>query len=312
MWEDCSRFGSDVAETARYCVLLEIQRRQSFGAYTKLYPSPICLGRVFPMNALDHDTGVEVLDLQSNAEFLARPSHQRDALAQLTGMQRLAHAFTENADGVLQELCDIAVQLCGAESAGISLEIFGPEGQQLFQWVAISGVYAPFLNATVPYHWMPCGVCLDRSQPQTLRVPVAHFAAMGLEELPPPITDGILLPWHVGSSRGTIWVLAHGRTDAFDQMDYDIMQMFSDFAAMAVRNQQQQKTILQQTRAAAAADMANGLAHQINNPLQKLTNSIFLADTQSADAPGHIKQASNDLQQLSSLVQQLLALSDKA
>jgi signal transduction histidine kinase len=206
------------------------------------------------------------------------------------------------------------VQLCGAESAGVSLETFGPEGQQLFQWVAISGVYSPFLNATVPYHWMPCGVCLDRRQPQTLRVPVAHFAAMGLEELPPPITDGILLPWHVGSSRGTIWVLAHGRTDAFDHMDYAIMQMFSDFAAMAFRNQQQQKTILQQTRgaAAAAADMANGLAHQINNPLQKFTNSILLADTQSADAPGHIKQASADLQQLSSLVQQLLALSDKA
>jgi nitrogen-specific signal transduction histidine kinase len=57
--------------------------------------------------------------------------------------------------------------------------------------------------------------------------------------------------------------------------------------------------------------MANGLAHQINNPLQKLTNSIFLADTQSADASGHVKQASEDLQQLSSLVQQLLALSDE-
>jgi hypothetical protein len=99
------------------------------------------------MNALDHNTGVEVLDLQSNAEFLARPSHQRDALAQLAGMQRLAHTFTENSDGVLQELSDIAVQLCGAESAGISLETFGPEGQQLFQWVAISGDYAPFLNA---------------------------------------------------------------------------------------------------------------------------------------------------------------------
>jgi hypothetical protein len=262
------------------------------------------------MNALDHNTGVEVLDLQSNTEFLARPSHQRDALAQLVGMQRLAHAFTENSDGVFQELSDIAVQLCGAESAGISLETFGPEGQQFFQWVAISGVYSPFLNATMPYHWMPCGICLDRSQPQTLRVPVAHFAAMGLEELPPPITDGILIPWHVGSSRGTIWVLAHGRTDAFDHMDYNIMQMFSDFAAMAVRNQQQQKTILQQTR--AAADMANGLAHQINNPLQKLTNSIFLANTQSGDASGHIKQASDDLQQLSSLVRQLLALTDEA
>lgn len=264
------------------------------------------------MSALDHNTGIEVLDLQSNAEFLGRPAHQRDALAQLAGMQRLAHAFTNQPDGVLQELSDIAVPLCGAESAGVSLETFGPDGEQLFQWVAISGTYSPFLNASVPYNWMPCGVCLDRSQPQVIRVPVAHFAAMGLEQLPPPITDGMLIPWQVGATRGTIWILAHGRTDAFDQMDYNIMQMFSDFAAMAVRNQQQQKIILQQARAAAAVDTANELAHQINNPLQKLTNSIFLADSTCADAPAHIKQAADDLKQLSSLVQQLLALSHKA
>jgi hypothetical protein len=263
------------------------------------------------VNALDHNTGVEVLDLRSNTDFLARPSHPREALAQLAGMQRLAHAFTENTDGVLQELSDVAVQLCGAESAGISLETFGPDGEQLFQWVAISGVYSPFLNATVPYHWMPCGVCLDRSQPQTLRVPVAHFAAMGLQELPPPITDGLLLPWQTGSSRGTIWVLAHGRTEAFDKMDYDIMQMFSDFAAMAVRNQQQLKTILQQTRATASNERANELAHLINNPLQKLSNSIFLANTQHADSSVHLRQANDDLLQLSSLVHQLLALSEK-
>jgi DNA-binding transcriptional LysR family regulator len=43
------------------------------------------------MNALDHDTGVEVLDLQTNAEFLARPSHQRDALAQLQDYSRASH-----------------------------------------------------------------------------------------------------------------------------------------------------------------------------------------------------------------------------
>ena len=90
------------------------------------------------------------------------------------------------------------------------------------------------------------------------------------------------------------------------------MQMFADFAAMAVRNQQQVETILRQTRAASAADVANRLAHQINNPLQKLTNSIYLAASQPADTQIHIKQASDDLKQLSSLVKQLLALSDKA
>jgi hypothetical protein len=37
---------------------------------------------------------------------------------------------------------------------------------------------------------------------------------------------------------------------------------------MAIRHKRQQKSLLQQAKAAAAAEMANKLAHKINNPLQ--------------------------------------------
>jgi hypothetical protein len=262
------------------------------------------------MNALDHNPGVEVLDLRSNTEFLARPPHQHDALAQLAGMQRLAHAFTESPDGVLQELADIAVELCGAESAGISLETSSRKGSNSFsgchQWRLLS---FPQCNGAVSPDalW-----CLSGSEPasDTSRSRRA-FRGNGTKELPPPITDGILIPWEVCSSRGTIWVLVHDRTDDFDHMDYSIMQMFSDFAAMAVRNSNSTNDPATNARCRRCGH-GQWLAHQINNPLQKLANSIFLADTESADARVHIKQASHDLRQLSSLVQQMLALSNMA
>jgi nitrogen-specific signal transduction histidine kinase len=77
-----------------------------------------------------------------------------------------------------------------------------------------------------------------------------------------------------------------------------------------VRHQRQQKELISQAHAAAAAAMANELAHQINNPLQSLTNILFFAATGNNGPDGKIvaESAAPDLQRLSSLVQRLLAL----
>jgi hypothetical protein len=134
------------------------------------------------------------------------------------------------------------------------------------------------------------------------------FDLMGIEA--PLVTDGILLPWRVDETRGTIFIMAHDRSEAFDQDDYRMMQMLADFAAMGIRQQNQQNLLLEQASTAAAAAMANDLAHKINNPLQSLTNILYLA------AEGHAggearqvgQQALGDLERLSALVKKLLAL----
>ena len=68
--------------------------------------------------------------------------------------------------------------------------------------------------------------------------------------------------------------------------------------------------VLRETSAAASSAMAHTLAHHINNPLQSITNSIFLA-MHSADLNDrtlHLEQASEDLRHLSKLVGNLLLL----
>ena len=40
----------------------------------------------------------------------------------MEGMQRIAHAFVERPDTILHELVNAAVAICGADSAGISIE----------------------------------------------------------------------------------------------------------------------------------------------------------------------------------------------
>ena len=67
------------------------------------------------------DTGLEVVDFRNNEAFLARRIHTRDLDVQMEGMQRITRAFVENPETILQELVDVAVALCDADSAGISI-----------------------------------------------------------------------------------------------------------------------------------------------------------------------------------------------
>jgi signal transduction histidine kinase len=264
--------------------------------------------------SITEDTGLEVIDLQSDATFAARRLHDRDAAMQMEGMQRLAHAFVERPETILQELMNTAVDLCGADSAGISLQV--DEAQRsdtnYFQWVATAGKYESFLNAMLPRYPSACGICLERGRPQLFRVSQRFFDLMGVEA--PTVTDGLLLPWQVEETRGTIWILAHGRAEAFDEGDCRMMQMLADFAAMAVRHERQQRTLMSQASASAAIGMANQLAHEINNPLQSLMNLVYLAAGRESggDAKALAVELADHIQRLSLLVSKLLALRDVA
>jgi hypothetical protein len=254
------------------------------------------------------DTGLEVIDIQSDPVFAARRLHVRDVAMQMEGMQRLAHAFVENPDTILQELVNAAVDLCGADSAGISIEKDGKTDAEFYHWVATAGKYSAFLDAVLPRYPSACGICLERGKPQLFRVNQRFFEIMGIEA--PLVTDGILLPWQVEETRGTIFVMAHGRHEAFDQDDCRMMQVLADFAAIGFRQQRQQKLLIEQTAATASAATANDLAHKINNPLQSLTNIVYLAAEghNGKEAQSLAMELSNHLQPLSALVGQLLAL----
>jgi signal transduction histidine kinase len=103
--------------------------------------------------------------------------------------------------------------------------------------------------------------------------------------------------------------VAHGEYQRLDREDYRLMQSLSDFAAIAVRHQEQQAKLMNQATTAAAAAMANRLARQINNPLQGVMQSVFLAGQGGTDADLFARQAMRDLTGLSRLVKELLSLS---
>jgi hypothetical protein len=254
------------------------------------------------------ETGLDVVSLDRDTEFADRHLHARDIALQMVGVHRLTRAFVENPETLLQELVNSAVELCGADSAGISIEKDEKTDTAYYHWIATAGLYSGFLDAVLPQYPSACGVCLAENRPQHFRVTERFFKILNVEA--PIVTDGILLPWQTDTVRGTIFVMAHGRTEAFDKNDVALMKILADFAAMAVRHQTQQRSLLEQTSAAAATAMANDLAHQINNPLQSITNLLYMAEVEPSETGGRslAQQLEEPVQRLSVLVKRLLSL----
>jgi RNA polymerase sigma factor (sigma-70 family) len=253
------------------------------------------------------DTGLEVVDLQNDPAFARRQLHVRDVASHIEGMNRLARVFVESPTNILQQLVTAAVDLCGADSAGISIEQKdGPE-DNFYHWVATAGQYSQFLDAKLPRYPSACGLTLERGRPQIFRVTQRFFDLMGVQA--PTVTDGILLPWQAEETRGTIWIMAHGRAEAFDGEDCRMMQALANFAATGVRLQHQQRLLMDKARTEAAAAMANELAHQINNPLQGLMQTVFLFARGDAESGDLAQQAMGDIVRLSDLVKRFLSFS---
>ena len=252
--------------------------------------------------------GLEVVDLADETAILQRRLHSRNGAMQMEGLHRLAIAFVEQPESILQELVNAAVRLCGADSAGISVEREDRTDEHYYQWIATAGEYSGFLDASLPRSPSACTVCLERGNAQLFRVKARFFEILGVEA--PLVTDGILLPWEVEEMRGTIFIISHSRAEAFDSEDLHLMQILANFAAMGIRQQRQQRRLLSQARATAAVAMANDLAHQINNPLQGLTNLLFLA--RQSDGVGDERSLAlkleTDFARLSELVKNLLEL----
>ena len=220
-------------------------------------------------------------------------------------MQRLASILVNEPENVLQYMVDSAIALCNADSAGVSLEEIDDLGDTRYHWVAVAGEYRNFLDSLLPSAPSACGVCLDRNRPQLIRATQRFFDILGVTAA--PVSDGVLLPWSSGDLRGTIWILAHTRAEAFDQHDLSIMQVFASYASFGILQQQRQKTQHKAWAATAAAAVSSALAQRVNQPLQELTDLVFIGahGKSGGDAATLARSLEEPLEVLTTLIEEV-------
>lgn len=251
------------------------------------------------------ETGMELRDLLLDLEFPRRRKYRRKLVDGGDAVLRLARVFAEHPDVILQELVDVAVTSTGADSAGISLEERGETGEPRFRWIAVAGSFAHFLHGTTPRFFSPCGTCLNSGRSQLYRVTKPYYDFLGITA--EPISDGLLIPWVSEEMRGTLWAVSHKSEEAFDLEDYNLLNRLAEFTSLAVKHQSLEKIVRRKESEAASAARANQMAHQINNPLQSLANTIYLAQQGGPDTQMYLRKACVELTALSDLVKELLA-----
>lgn len=251
------------------------------------------------------DTGMDTRNLYSSQDFLSRHLHPDNAERKVRVLRRIAHLLAERPGDALQELVNIAVEECNGDSAGVSLEEQLPDGTIQFRWVAVAGSFSRYLGGTTPRGYSPCGTCLDRNSPQHYRLFKPYYDFLGVYA--EPILDGILIPWHGPDAEGTIWLVSHRSAMEFDMSDFELLSMVAEIVSVAVafdsRHRSDRNHDLQEGR-----DERNSeLAHEINNPLQSISNTIFLAEQNPGDNSEFLKTAAEQLKRLSDLVALLVS-----
>ena len=96
------------------------------------------------------NTGMEFRDLLTDPAFLRRTGKKRDFQQPLDALRRVTEVFASHPENVLQELVNVAMSCCGADSAGISLMEDDEEGKPTFRWVAVAGSFSHSMYKAVP------------------------------------------------------------------------------------------------------------------------------------------------------------------
>jgi signal transduction histidine kinase len=165
----------------------------------------------------------------NTSELNARPSRPPDYESENRALGAVAQHMADSPRTTLQKLAEVALEVCRAGSAGVSL-ISKQNGN--FYWPAIAGVWKPYIGDGTPRHFGPCGVVLDRNAVQLFTHPERYYPY--LIPVSPPIEEALLTPFYVeGKAVGTVWVVAHDAARKFDREDLRLIESLGRLAAAA-------------------------------------------------------------------------------
>ena len=165
------------------------------------------------------------------SQLAVRPWRPPDYEAESLAMLELGDELRLNPGNILNKLAELAMKLCHADSAGISI-LESENKREIFRWHAIAGGFAPNLYGSMPRDSSPCGTVVARNRVLLFNEPDRYYADM--RGVAPRVYEALLAPWPTeGTPEGTLWVVAHTPERHFDAEDARIVQILARFASGA-------------------------------------------------------------------------------
>jgi hypothetical protein len=229
----------------------------------------------------------------------ARPTSPTPLDLERAKLHRLMSDLSKSLREALQDTVEAVCELCGTECAGITLVERLPGGAESLRWITAAGPLRTVVGEAMALDRNLKSI-LSQQKPRLVIRPHRLFPQIAEAWT---ITEALLVPWASERNSGILWVLPRSRSKQLNEEDVRMLLNLAAFASFAIAKDQAESSRLDEQRLAAAAKVAHELAHAVNNPLQALTNALYLMD----GAPKqHLEDARVQLQRINSLVRVIL------
>jgi two-component sensor histidine kinase len=203
-----------------------------------------------------------------SSELALRQPKKTDYLSEKLALQELAARMVDDPSQVLPRFVELAMQMTGGISAGLSLYEENP-APGIFRWHHLCGSLAAFDGATTPRNDSPCGVTLDQAVPVLTRHSERLYSWISDANIVVP--EVLLVPLFLGGPEplGTLWVVSN-EEGHFDSGHARVATELATFVGIALRMQRNEE------RLRTAFEAQELLTLEMNH---RLKNIFALADT---------------------------------
>jgi two-component sensor histidine kinase len=216
---------------------------------------------------------VVLAEVSITHELLSRAAPAPDYLREKLALQDLAQQMADNPEGLLPHLVQQAMEICEADSAGISVL----DGD-VFRWLGLAGKLAVFEGATTPRDFSPCGICIDQRSAVLMERPERLYGWIADAKITVP--EVLLVPLLVKNATpiGTLWIVAR-EGEHFNRGHERVMTELATFTGIALRMVQSDihlKKALEEQET-----LAKEMSHRVKN-LFAITDSMIRLTSRSA------------------------------
>ena len=205
--------------------------------------------------------------VDTRGTLASRRSRPPDHVAEAGALLELAAALGRNPANLCQRLADLALSLCRADSAGVSvLE------DDVWRWCGLAGLYASHRGETLRRGASPASACFEERRSHLLSYPERSFPALAGE---PRFVELLLVPFAASEQPiGVLWLGSHTSERRFDLEDERLARSLSPYVAAAWRIWTQKQAMEAAIR--RTNDFVAVLAHELRHPLAAVAASTAL------------------------------------
>jgi two-component sensor histidine kinase len=174
-------------------------------------------------------------DLLITDALLQRPERVPNLRAEVAAFGELSQILAVDPRHAVRRFTQVALRLCDAGSAGLSLLRPNGSGHTDFEWEVVSGAMDAHEGDATPHNFSPCGLCLDAGTTILLSRPEREFTY--LSRVRPTIFEALYVPLYDNARKalGVLWIVQHDPVARFCVNDVRIMEQLAIQMVLALK-----------------------------------------------------------------------------